>query len=151
MSPLPGIALGEPAPDFALKDLQGRRVQLSRLRGRWVLLNFWGVTCPPCRSEMPALEHIFAELNNRSLTAGNHPTILGVDGDLDSSESVGRFVSGLHVTYPIMVDTTLAVMVRYHVGELPTSLLVDPSGRVRAIYVGAMSAAEIAGGLTGQV
>lgn len=50
------LALGQQAPEFALRDLQGRIVRLSTLRGRAVLLNFWATYCPPCRLEMPDLE-----------------------------------------------------------------------------------------------
>ena len=143
VSPLPGIAIGSVAPDFALADLHGGRVQLSRLEGRRVLLNFWGVTCPPCRSEMPALEQAFTELSRQGVAERSRPVELGVDGDLDSTGAVERFVSSLKIGYPILVDSTLSVMTRYHVGELPTSLLVDPRGRVSAVYIGPMSRQQI--------
>ena len=142
-SPLPGIALGALAPDFVLPDLQGRPVQLSRLRGRWILLNFWGVTCPPCRSEMPALERAFAGLSRIGNAGSLEPAILGVDGDLDTPGMVDRFARSMHVTYPILPDTMLTVMTRYHVGELPTSVVIDPSGRVANVFLGRLSMTQI--------
>ena len=149
-SPLPGIALGALAPDFVLPDLQGRPVQLSRLRGRWILLNFWGVTCPPCRSEMPALERAFAGLSRSGKATALEPTVLGVDGDMDTPAMVGRFVRSLRVTYPILTDTMLTVMTRYHVGELPTSVVIDPSGRVADVLIGQMSSVQIDSALRGR-
>ena len=46
---------GNQAPDFTLNDLSGRPVQLSSLRGKVVLLNFWATWCPPCRAEVPSM------------------------------------------------------------------------------------------------
>jgi peroxiredoxin len=149
-SPLPGIALGGLAPDFVLPDLHGHPVQLSSLRGRWILLNFWGVTCPPCRSEMPALERAFAGLSRTGNAGSLEPTILGVDGDLDPPGTVNGFVRSLHVTYPIMTDTLLTVMTRYHVGELPTSVAIDPSGRVAKVFLGQLSNTQIDSALRGR-
>jgi peroxiredoxin len=143
-SPIPGIALGAIAPDFELHDQRGNAVQLSRLRGRWILLNFWGVTCPPCRSEMPALERAFAGLSRRANETALSPTILGVDGDLDPADTIYSFARSLHVTYPILADSNLTVMARYHIGALPTSLVIDPSGLVTNVYLGPMSTEQIA-------
>src|SRR5690242_11259005 len=62
LSGIPGIRIGEAAPNFALNDLHGRPIRLTDFRGRWVLLNFWGATCVPCKSEMPALQHAYQVL-----------------------------------------------------------------------------------------
>ncbi|MBC8061563.1 MAG: TlpA family protein disulfide reductase, partial [Clostridiaceae bacterium] len=49
------------AIDFKLKDLDGKEVSLSELKGKKVFLNFWATWCPPCRSEMPEIETLFQE------------------------------------------------------------------------------------------
>jgi len=100
---------------------------------------------------MPALEQAFTELSQQPRAAGSQPVVLGVDGDLDSTGAVDRFASSLKIGYPILVDSTLSVMTRYHVGELPTSLLVDPRGRVSAVYIGPMSKQQILRALEGLV
>ena len=53
------VKLGEPAPNFQLRDLNGHLVTLSDLRGKVVLLNFWATWSGPCRVEMPAMEELY--------------------------------------------------------------------------------------------
>src|SRR5271157_4201199 len=56
-----------PANDMTLKDLSGRQITLSSLRGKVVLLNFWKIDCPPCSMEKPILERIFRKYAARGL------------------------------------------------------------------------------------
>jgi peroxiredoxin len=148
-SPLPGIKVGEPAPAFALGDQNGKLVRLSELRGRWVLVNFWGVTCPPCAAEMPAMERTYLALS-RGHPADEHPAIIGIDGDLDSLGAVKAFARRVGVTYPILLDKDLSVVTRYHIGQIPTSVFLDPNGRIRAIHTGPLQASQIRRGLHGK-
>src|SRR2546428_11973758 len=57
--------LGSPAPEIALKDLQGQEVRLSDLHGRVVLLNFWATWCKPCKEEMPAMQASYDKLRDQ--------------------------------------------------------------------------------------
>lgn len=149
-SPIPGLTLGEVAPEVALPDLRGRMVRLSSLRGRWVVLNFWGITCPPCAAEVPAMQRAYAA---RPPTAANgaRPEILGVDGDLDGVPAVRSFIRRAGVGYPVLVDSSLVVMTRYHIGQLPTSVVVDPGGRLRLLHVGPLAQRAIGRALRGEV
>ena len=92
---------------------------------------------------MPALERAFAGLSRIGNAGSLEPAILGVDGDLDTPGMVDRFARSMHVTYPILPDTMLTVMTRYHVGELPTSVVIDPSGRVANVFLGRLSMTQI--------
>src|SRR5512139_2468506 len=59
---------GQPAPDFTLKDLDGKVVKLSDFRGKKVvLLDFWATWCNICKREMPVLERVYKEYRDRGV------------------------------------------------------------------------------------
>ena len=133
---LPGLRLGQAVPDFTLPDIHGGRVRLAALRGHTLLINFWSPTCPPCVTEMPLLER--AALAGRR--AVGTPMVLGIEGTPDSSATIAAFGRRVGATYPLLLDSILQVTyVKYHVGVLPTSIVVDPEGRLRAVHLGPMT------------
>jgi thiol-disulfide isomerase/thioredoxin len=79
---------GEPAPNFQLRDMNGRIVSLSELRGKVVLLNFWATWCGPCRVEMPAMERLYRTYDRKDFE------ILAVSTD----------AQGVAVTRPIFAS-----------------------------------------------
>jgi len=85
------------APDFELDTLDGRRLRLSDLRGRVVLVNFWAAWCAPCRVEMPWLAELDARYRARGLT------ILGVSVDDSGREQIAKFVRARQVDYPVLL------------------------------------------------
>lgn len=118
------------APDFTLTTTDGERMQLSALRGRPVILNFWATWCPPCRAEMPALEALWQSNKSTDLL------VLGVDQG-ESAATVERFARGtVGTTFPLLLDTRREVGAEYGVRALPTTVFIDAEGRIRDIKVG---------------
>jgi thiol-disulfide isomerase/thioredoxin len=118
------------APDFALTSLEGERVQLSALRGSPVIVNFWATWCPPCRAEMPELETVWLEYRDTGLV------LLGVD-QAENATVVAQFARGaMGVTFPILLDSDLAVRDQYAVRALPTTVFIDAAGRIQDVKVG---------------
>jgi peroxiredoxin len=140
---LPGLRLGEIVPDFTLDDTVGHSTRLSTFRGHSVLLNFWSPTCVPCVTEMPALERGWQEARN--IQGGRGASlVLGVEGTPDNAATVAAFGKKVGATYPLLLDSRLTVsLLEYHVSALPTSVLIDPRGRLRAVYLGPMTSAQI--------
>jgi peroxiredoxin len=149
MSVLPGLRLGDSAPNFQLQDLDGNHVNLAGYRGRWLLLNFWGVTCVPCKSEMPALEEAYTRVQGGQ--HGGRPVILGIDGNIDTLDAIRKFIHGAHISYPVAVDTLLRTVMAYHIGGIPTTVLVDTKGKMRMMHVGPLTEPEIERALRGQI
>jgi len=122
------ISEGKIAPDFTLKTLDGRKVTLSELRGKVVLLNFWASWCPPCRGEMPLFEKIYERYKNRGFE------ILAVSTD-SSADPVKKFVKEFGITFPVLLDDG-KVSGLYSIQGLPTSFLIDREGRIVKVRLG---------------
>lgn len=129
---VPAPAVGHPAPAFALKTLSGRTIRLASLHSP-VLLNFWATWCTACKSEMPLLSAWYR-------THHGSVTLLGIDQQ-ESASSVAAYVRKYHIPYTILLDSDGAVSARYNVSGLPTSLLVDSGGIVRAVHAGTLDGA----------
>ena len=117
------------APEFSLKDLNGKVRHLSDYRGKLVLVNFWATWCPPCRKEIPSMERLYRKLGNRGFV------ILGVE-EGEGWAVVAPVAEELGITYPVLLDRDGSVSHEWHMIGLPTSYLVDPRGRVVKEFVG---------------
>ncbi len=126
------VALPEPreVPDFTLTDRQGQAHRLSDYRGRVVLINFWSVWCAPCRQEMPAMQRAWEQVRDQQVL------ILAVNVQ-DRAEQVAEFFQALPVKFPVLLGGNAAMMTAWSVQVLPTSLVIDPQGRVRYRVIGA--------------
>lgn len=128
---IPAPQVGHPAPQFALRDLNGRMVSLRSLRGKVVLLNFWASWCPPCRQEAPRLSRWYEHLKSKNFV------VVGVDQEEGRSD-VLSFVRSFRLRYPIVLDGDGSVDASYDASALPKSLLIDPQGLVRSVVLGAV-------------
>ena len=125
----PAGLIGKTAPDFALKGLDGKNTRLSEFRGQVVLVNFWARWAGPSRQEMPALEQI----NNTYQRAGLMILGVSIDEDLNRAR---EFADSMHVSYPMLFDTSDATGTHYAIEKLPVTFLIDRGGIVRFFNVG---------------
>jgi thiol-disulfide isomerase/thioredoxin len=115
------------AADFTLLDLADNQHTLSRYQGQVVLLDFWATWCGPCRAAIPELIKLDEEYRVKGLV------VLGIG--LDSKSALQVFAQNNHITYPILVGNQ-ALAQRYEVTAIPTTYLIDKSGRVARRWVG---------------
>ncbi|CAN5481110.1 MAG: redoxin domain-containing protein [Pyrinomonadaceae bacterium] len=116
------------APEVALQTLDGKSFNLTELRGRVVLLNFWATWCIPCRSEIPELNTMHRDLESRGLS------VLGVS-TYDSAEGVRDFWEDIKQDYTVLLGDR-GVESSFAVAGLPTTFILDREGRIRAKIVG---------------
>ena len=123
---------GNPAPDFTLKDLSGRPVQLSSLRGKVVLVNFWATWCPPCREEVPSL------IRMNQAMQGKPFQLLAVSIDEGGKDAVADFFRKSGASLPALLDTDGKVARRYGTTGVPETFVIDTKGVIMKKVVGGM-------------
>lgn len=106
------------APNVIGTDPDGNTIRLRDFRGKVVFLNFWATWCIPCRQEMPAMERLYREYNERGFV------VLAVNLQ-EGSGAVRAFVRELHLTFPVILDPKGAATMAYLVRGLPATYLID--------------------------
>ena len=129
-----GIPTGEPAPEFALKDLAGNEVRLADQRGQVVLVDFWATTCPPCRKELPHIQRIHEKYQNKGLM------VLAISTDSQRDE-VRPYVEKNGYTFPVLFADG-KVRISYRISGIPVVYLIDRKGVIRFHQVGYGPGAE---------
>ncbi len=128
------------AMDFTLKDLTGKAMTLSDLRGHPVIVEFWATWCPPCRKQIPELESIYQRYRSRGLM------VIGVACDTirgDGIKAVVPFVKRMGIGFPILLaDDALAD--RLDLDYIPTTLFLDREGKLVSRMLGRGRRGELA-------
>ena len=109
------------APLFSLKGLDGNMTALNGLRGRPVLLFFWGSWCAACKEDMPSLQK-FADDKRDQLTVFT----IAVDGERE--KRVQKIVKDLKVNLPVLLVYKEKVLKDYSVNAIPMAILIDQEG-----------------------
>jgi peroxiredoxin len=138
---LPGVSLpesaavGAPAPDFELNNLENEPVRLSDLRGKIVVINFWATWCEPCKVEMPFLEKLHSSSQKQL-------EILAVNFD-EPSQQVQQFAEEYQLSFPILLDPGGNVQNLYRVRGYPTTFILDEEGIVRFHHIGLITEGQL--------
>jgi peroxiredoxin len=131
------------APDFTLADLDGNWVSLSELKGKVVLLNFWGTWCGPCRREIPDFIKLAEKYKKDGLE------IVGITLTSGPPENIQSFSDKWGINYTLLTDIegneTQVVTAKYgqvtgqRITGIPTTFIIDREGYIRQRYVGPRS------------
>lgn len=131
----------QPEVDFTIKDMEGRNITLSTLKGKVVLLNFWATWCGGCRTEIPWLVEFDRKYRNKGLV------VIGISEDhIGASDAAARkpveaYVKTAGVNYEVAVDDG-SVANRYELFNMPATYLIGRDGKVSAASVGIIDKAE---------
>ncbi len=138
----PSPSAGGRAPSFDLATTDGRRVSLSDLTGRPLVINFWASYCPPCRAEMPLLQQ----------QVGAAPGVRLVLIDEGDGAQVARdFLTAVGVRQPSLLDSDLSVGRAYGVSALPATVFVRPDGSIASRQLGQLDERVLAAQLSNLV
>ncbi|NLM51374.1 MAG: TlpA family protein disulfide reductase [Firmicutes bacterium] len=128
-----GLEVGMRAPDFILKDLDGNEVSLAEQRGKVVMLNFWALSCPYCRAEMPDMQQVYSELHSEGFM------ILAVNIS-DSPAETAAFMRRHDYTFPVLIDEDWRAGILYEAYSIPKTFLLDRQGVIRHVQYGPLNA-----------
>jgi cytochrome c biogenesis protein CcmG, thiol:disulfide interchange protein DsbE len=130
------VRIGQPAPDFALTDLDGNALQLSDLRGRPVIVNFWASWCGPCVDEFPLLKRALA---------GHRADDLVVVGIVfrDNSEAARDFMARMGADWTAAMDPGELTARSFGIFAPPESVFIDRDGIVRGRQIGQLTANDL--------
>lgn len=126
------VGLGEPAPDFTLKTLDGKTMTLSELKGKKVVLNFWATWCPPCKEEMPFFQQYYEKYADE-----DNVEIVAVNITLkDKLDQVKSFVESYHLTFPILLMEEEDLMETYRIYTIPSTFMINTKGEIEKQILG---------------
>ncbi len=115
--------VGGPAPVFKLEAMDGQILNLSDLKGQFVILNFWATWCVPCVKEMPEFQKAHQSLNQKV-------KIIGINL-AESKEKVNEYINDHHISFTIVLDGYGNVSQEYEVVNLPVTYFITPDGVIR--------------------
>ena len=129
---------GKPAPELTLKDIEGKTVSLSALKGKVVLLDFWTTWCPPCRADAPALDKLYKKYGAKDLM------ILGISVS-EEHAIVQKFLKDHPHEFPVALTTENEMPRPYQIGAFPTYIVIDRDGILATAVQGDQGFSDLRG------
>lgn len=121
--------LGQPAPAFEGKLLDGSNFDLGSLKGRVVVMDFWATWCPPCVVSIPSIQKMSEKYADQPVT------VIGINQDQQKTKTVQSFVDKKKITFAQVMDDG-SIGNSYHVTGIPTTVILDKEGVVQYVHVG---------------
>ena len=123
---------GPIAPNFTLKDLNGRPVSLSDHKGKVVLVNIWATWCPPCVAETPSIDKLYKMLKDENFE------LMAVSIDENGKNAVESFMKKKNLSFPVLLDPDGRVAGLYGTTGVPESFIVRKDGTIDNRIIGAI-------------
>lgn len=131
------LAIGDSAPPFSLKSLDGETLDLAKMKGSPVILRFFLTDCKYCRADTPIFNDFYTKYKDKGLN------VLYIDS-LGIEPKIARaFVKELGILFPVAQDVGGDVTKKYNVKALPQTIVLGPEQKIQAAILGGVSAEEL--------
>jgi peroxiredoxin len=121
------------APNFSLKTHDGKVVDLKKLKGKVVVVNFWATWCGPCRQEIPGFIETYKSFQAKGVE------IIGISLDEGGWDVVQPYVSKSSIPYPIVIGDQELSEAYGGIGAIPTTFIITKEGNIAGKHVGYLS------------
>ena len=133
-----GLSVGKNAPEFEATLIDGSKVKLSDYQGQYVLLDFWGSWCAPCRRENPSLVKIYKEFENKKSKDGEGFEIVSValekmEGQAEAAIKRDNLYWPNHIITLSRVVLLSSLAQKYNVTSVPSKFLINPDGKIMSV------------------
>ncbi len=124
------------APDFSLTGFDERKVTLSELRGKVVIINFWASWCPPCRQEAAYLEQTWRKYKDQGVV------FIGVDY-VDTEKEARAYIKEFDITYINGPDIKTRISDAYNIKGVPETFYVSKNGELKGVHIGPLQSPQL--------
>ena len=128
-----------PAMDFTVYDIDRNPVKLSDFFGKPILINFWATWCPPCKSELPDFDFVYADYGEDVVFMMVNMT----DGSRDTVESASAFTADNGYSFPVYYDCDLNAAYTYGASSIPMTVLIGADGNIVGGQVGVLTEEQL--------
>ncbi len=128
-----GIKEGDASPMFSGQTVDNQQIHYGNYKGKKVIvLDFWSIYCASCIEEMPRLIELYNEYRDKGLL------VIGVNLDSFGTHRVVKFMQGMEskINFPVIIDKNRQVATSFNAMVLPTTLVIDATGKIRFYHVG---------------
>ena len=128
-----------PAMDFTVYDIDRNPVKLSDFFGKPILINFWATWCPPCKSELPDFDRVYADYGEDVVFMMVNMT----DGSRDTVESASAFTADNGYSFPVYYDCDLNAAYTYGASSIPMTVLIGADSNIVGGQVGVLTEEQL--------
>ena len=121
------------APYFSLKTSDGKTIELAKLKGKAVVLNFWATWCPPCKREIPDLIQIYNKYEKKGFV------IIGISIDQEGWDVVKPFIEKAKIPYPIVLADKNIIKDYGNFDGIPATFFIDSNGMIVDQQIGMLT------------
>lgn len=123
-----GKMFSKTAPDFTLKNLEGKNVKLSDLKGKVVVIDFWATWCGPCVQSFPGMKKVTDKYKNDANVV--FLFIATSEDPKNREERLKRFIQKKKYDFNVLVDENDVAAERFNVSGIPAKFVINPAGNI---------------------